>query len=159
MATAKDRADDKKKLAHMIEGDYKMGNRDLSEVISAYEKAGKAYEKALKIPDAVNCYKEASRYSTGTEKERLNAKIKDTLEENTENILRLKKWSRDITKKYGLSFLSITFLLSALIFTSFSLTGYSIGGLVENNFRFIGTGLFILGLIFAFLHFKMKGKK
>ena len=72
---------------------------------------------------------------------------------------KLEEISNTGTKEYVFPILSITFLLSALIFTSFSLTGYSIGGLVENNFRFIGTGLFILGLIFAFLHFKMKGKK
>ena len=74
-----------------------------------------------------------------------------------ESLIQEEKNATRSVKYWGV--FSITFLLSALIFTSFSLTGYSIGGLVENNFRFIGTGLFILGLIFAFLHFKMKGKK
>ncbi len=61
-----------------------------------------------------------------------------------------------IEKRFFFASLSIIFLLSALLFTSVSLTGYSVFDLTQNNSRFIGTGLFILGLVFAFLYFKLK---
>jgi hypothetical protein len=56
----------------------------------------------------------------------------------------------------GYAILSITSLVFALIFTSFSLTGYSVMELTQNNFRFFGTIFFILGLVFAFVYFKKK---
>lgn len=54
------------------------------------------------------------------------------------------------------AFLSMAFLLSALLFTSVSLTGYSVFELAQNNSRFIGTIFFICGLVCAFVYFRRK---
>jgi hypothetical protein len=109
--------------------------RLLSEAKNAYN-----YAKSLRgIPDA--------------KKDSLDKKI--LLLESKIKKLRQKNFSMD----FLFAILSIVFLVSALVFTSFSLTGYSIFGAIENNFRFIGTGFFLLGLVFAFVYFKTKNKK
>ena len=52
--------------------------------------------------------------------------------------------------------LSILALLGALFFVSFNLTGAAIGDLTDDNFSLIGSALFFLGLIFAFIFLKKK---
>lgn len=53
---------------------------------------------------------------------------------------------------------SIISFLGALFFISFNLTGNSIGNLSNENLSlyWIGIGLFVLGLVFAFMFFKNK---
>ena len=52
--------------------------------------------------------------------------------------------------------LAIASFVIALFFISFNLTGNSIGGLTQENFRLAGTILFVLGLVFVFVYFKNK---
>lgn len=55
-------------------------------------------------------------------------------------------------------FLAMATLVGSLIFTSFNLTGYAIAGLRQENYVWISTGLFILGLILLFFYFRIKKK-
>ncbi len=64
---------------------------------------------------------------------------------------------RSLEKRFVFAILSMVFLLSALFFSAFSLTGYSVSWLTNESFRFGGVILFALGLVFAFFYFK--GKK
>jgi len=68
----------------------------------------------------------------------------------------LKEVEGGLEKGLVFAFLSMAFLLSALFFSIFSLTGYSIRGLAEESFRLGGVALFVLGLVFAFFYFKNK---
>ncbi len=57
----------------------------------------------------------------------------------------------------AMAYLSITFLVMAAIFVSFSLTGNAIGNLTTRNYTWISTCLFFVGLVFAFIY--VRGKK
>ena len=74
---------------------------------------------------------------------------------NLRNFVKTK--GKGLERKFGLAMISMASLLSALFFTSVSLTGYSVKGLTEESFRLGGVVLFVLGLVFAFFYFK--GKK
>ncbi|MEJ2267971.1 MAG: hypothetical protein P8X70_02760, partial [Nanoarchaeota archaeon] len=80
--------------------------------------------------------------------------IRDTITALSEKIPKNKLHIERRVLEYAI--LSITSLVFALIFTSFSLTGYSVMELTQNNFRFFGTIFFILGLVFAFVYLKKK---
>jgi len=52
--------------------------------------------------------------------------------------------------------LSIASYLIALMFISFNMTGYVVGGTGFSDYNGISTGAFVLGLFFTFLHFRYK---
>jgi len=87
---------------------------------------------------------------------KLRKKVGDTIADISGKIPKKKSIER---RAIEYAVLSISSLVFALIFASFSLTGYSVLELTQNNSRFIGTIFFILGLVFAFVYFKRrKGK-
>jgi len=73
---------------------------------------------------------------------------------NLRNFVKTK--GKGLERKFGLAMISMASLLSALFFVSFSLTGYAVLGIAENNSRWIGLCLFACGLISAFFYFKNK---
>lgn len=125
----------------------------VKEIGEIFEKAGDLRRDAGDIPGAEIDYIHAIRKGY-----QYKANKREEVEEKIESM----KYDRfKASKKYGvgknyLAFLSITFLVVALFSSVYSLTGYSISGLTEENFRFVGTGFFLLGLFFAFLYFKLK---
>lgn len=63
-----------------------------------------------------------------------------------------------LEKRLGFATLTIGTLFGALFFSVFSLTGYAVEGLNQNNSRWFGVALFVLGLIFSFLYLREKKK-
>ncbi len=63
---------------------------------------------------------------------------------------------RGLEKRFVFSIFAIGSFVIALFFTSFSLTGYAVGGLTQESSRWFGLGLFACGLISAFFYFKTK---
>ncbi len=59
--------------------------------------------------------------------------------------------------RYSLAYISITFLVVAAFFVSFSLTGNAIGNITVKNCAWISTCLFFVGLVLAFIY--ARGKK
>ncbi len=166
MASFSEIAKKKQSKAFDIEANYKKGLVDVDKVIEAYQVAGEAFENALDVNTALRSYEMARNLALKegyTQKDELIVELDKTMKSlrGTSSVMsyEVKYGRKNLEGKFVFPILSIVFLLSALIFTSFSLTGYSIVGLTQNNFRFIGTGLFIFGLVFAFLYFKKKEKK
>lgn len=126
----------------------------IKDIGKLYEKAGDLRKKAGDIAGAEIAYTNAIRkgyvYSVD-DKERTEEKI-EGLKYN--RFRASKKFG--LEKKTFLAFLSISFLVVALLSSVYSITGYSIAGLGEENFRFVGTGFFLLGLFFAFFYFRCK---
>ena len=108
-----------------------------------YEKAAQEWAKTGKINQAVEDYKNSKEYAWRPgDKDRLSQIIK--------------KLSQSKPRRSLFSVLSIVFLLSSLFFVSFSLTGNAIASLSKDNLTLAGTGLFVLGLVFAFFYVQEK---
>ena len=124
------------------------------EVIKKYSGAARLFEEAGDLNNARKALEEADRYLRNrTSSTQLIKKIDDKLYALNEK-LHLKR--RGLERNLGYGVLSIASFVVALFFISFNLTGYSIGGLTQNSSTLISSGLFVLGLVFAFFHFKNK---
>lgn len=81
-----------------------------------------------------------------------------------EDILKLRKPSSSqrpqrpnrLERNLGFAIIAMISLVSALFFSVFSLTGSVVQGLNENNSRWIGIILFVVGLLFTFLYNRTK---
>jgi len=121
------------------------------EIEKLYDKAYKGFQKAGDIwaelgrfNRAKKNYQSAIEYATVREEEKIKSK------------LRKLPTGRGIEKYFTLASLAIGSFTMALFFISLNLTGYAIGVLSQENSRFVGTSLFILGLVFTFFYFKNK---
>ena len=136
----------------------KRGGRRVSEKVSlGYKKAGEAYEEANAFDRAELNYRDAHKWAPEKDKDELRSKLLNVKEKKkeTSNLFRRMK-IRGLEKQFVFAILAIGSFAIALFFVSFSLTGYAIGGLTQENSRWISTSLFILGLVFSFFYFKNK---
>ncbi len=108
-----------------------------------YEKAAEKWKETGKTNQALEDYRNSEEYAWRPgDKDRL-AQI-------------IEKLSQPRRSRSFFSILSIVFLLSSLFFVSFSLTGNAIADLSKDNLTLTGTGLFVLGLVFAFFYIQEK---
>lgn len=124
--------------------------------------AGRNYELGQDLYHAEALYKEANRYIDyvgENSKKALSKKLSSPGKQRKnvrEALTGVTPLFKKRFKRKVFATLSVIFLLSALVFTSLSLTGYSIFELTQDNSRFMGTIFFICGLVFAFLYFKKR---
>ena len=124
-----------------------------AQLFKLYNEIGDAYYAAGEDRGAYRAYTKAFRYVVEADKKRLYLK--------REKIKPLKKGRKEkknlgrLVRKFSPVFAIVSFVI-ALFFISFSLTGYAVVGLTQENSRFISTILFIFGLVFAFFYFKNK---
>ena len=114
----------------------------------AFKRVGEEYERKGYRERAISNYEDSLKYA-------FNEKDEYKIEEKL-NELKARKNSGGLQKRLTFAGLTIASFVIALLFISFNLTGYSIGGLTQENFRFAGTILFLLGLVFVFFYFKNK---
>lgn len=144
--------------AYKEEAAAKRGGRRVSEKTSlGYKKAGELYEKVNAFDRAESNYKDAVKYAPEKDKGELRKKLLEVQEKKKETSKLFHKMEMGgLEKSSVLAALAIGSFVIALFFISFSLTGYAIGELTQENFGWISTSLFILGLVFAFFYFKNK---
>ncbi len=136
----------------------KMGPTQI-DVIKTYSAAARGFEDRGDFYKAREVLEESAKYLgnpkgfTATDP-KLVRKINDKLDEINKR-LPLKRRGK-LERRLGFASLSIISFAIALFFISFSLTGYAVGELTQENSRLIGTSLFILGLVFTFFYFKNK---
>jgi hypothetical protein len=129
-------------------------NKDYNSVISSIEE----YRRRKEIYNEKNEKKVGIEFLDEDKMKKVKTKIK-SLEKKLNEFKKSEKRDNYLKglKKYSVfPFLSIGSLLGALIFSSFSLTGYVVGQLTYDNSRWVGVVLFMMGLVFAFCHFKSK---
>ncbi|MCK4647760.1 hypothetical protein KAT24_02415 [Candidatus Pacearchaeota archaeon] len=138
---------------------YKRGPAQI-EVIKKYSGAARLFEeegdfyKAKEVLEGAAKYLGGSNWGSTIIDPKWRKKINNKLNEINK---KLPRKSRGLERRlFALAFLSIASFIGALFFISFNLTGYATGGLAQENFRWISTSLFILGLIFTFFYFKNK---
>ena len=121
------------------------------EVSRLYEQAGGIFAQAGDYNSAYKNLKKASQIAyDNTVKRRIEEKIKELPSKR-----RKIKPSR-LEKRLGFAAAAMVSLVGALFFSVFSLTGSVIQGLNENNSRWIGIILFVVGLVFTFLYNRTK---
>lgn len=104
------------------------------------------------LTNAINDYENAIRLTSSYE-------VKDKIRGKISNVERMLYATKNTPRISSFAILAIISLVGALFFVSFNITGNAIGELSYDNVSLIGTGLFILGLVFAFVFFKGKEKK
>ena len=115
-------------------------------VSKLYKIAGDAWVKAGNNGKAIHDYKFAMKNA-------YNKMYANKIKDKIQGLSPLKK---GIEKSFVFATLAIICLVGALFCVSFNLTGYSIGELTQENFRWVGVCLFACGLIFSFFYFKNK---
>ena len=121
------------------------------EVSRLYEQAGGIFAQAGDYNLAYENLKRASRIAyDNTVKRRIEEKIRKLPSKG-----RKIKPGR-LERRLGLAIAAMISLVGALFFSVFSLTGSVIQGLNENNSRWIGIILFVVGLVFTFLYNRTK---
>ena len=128
-----------------------------TKLVSLYKHIGKYFDNKGKLPEAEKAYRSALRYARGLESEdEIQEKLNELKTSTKKTLSFLEGVKYGLEKKFVFAFLSVITLISALLFVSFGLTGNTILGLTETNFRWIGICLFACGLTFAFLYFRKK---
>lgn len=125
-----------------------------SEKSKKYKLSGDAWRRGKEFGIAIRAYNLAKKYARGNEEyiKMLDEKIRST-DSQQQKRKGKEGW---LERHLRFAILSIVTLAIALFFTSFSFTGYAVGGLTSGNFRWMGVILFVLGLVFAFSYFKYK---
>jgi len=136
----------KKPLGYGRPIDYHERIEELHRKVSIlYQRAAEQWKKIGKRNKALEDYRNSLEYAWRPgDKERLQKIIDEIYQSKSRRGL--------------FSILSIVFLLASLFFVSFSLTGNAIANLSADNMTLAGTGLFILGLVFAFFYIQEKRK-
>jgi hypothetical protein len=112
-------------------------------ISSLYENAAEEWKKTGKTNQALEDYRKSAEYAWSPgDRDRLTQIVEKLSQPNRPRSL--------------FPVLSSVFLLSSLFFISFSLTGNAIADLSKENLTLTGTGLFILGLVFAFFYIQEK---
>ena len=87
---------------------------------------------------------------------------------STQNVLRINRKINEISgpsveeliKSFGLNTILMIFAISSLLvslfFLYFDLTGFAISNFSSQNFKWVGLGFFVLGLIIAFVFLSKK---
>ena len=123
-------------------------NKSKSKRLSnAYMEAVEEYERNGYLERAISNCKDALKFAPKQDEDEIEKKL---------NELEKKKKGGGLGSKLTFAIPAIICLVGALIFTSFNLTGYAIGGLAQNSSQWIGVCLFACGLIFTFFYFKIK---
>jgi hypothetical protein len=129
------------------------------EVAKMYEKAADIYSEIRDFSKARELYRQAQMYGFSFSKndtDRIAGRIKDV----RDNMALFLNFPRKRKIEGGIyASVAIISLISALTLVSFNITGNAIGGIGYNHVSLIGTCLFILGLVFAFLFVNNKNKK
>ncbi len=125
----------------------------VAEKFRLFNEIGDAYYAAGKNQEAYRAYRRALRNVVKKDEGRLYRKMERVKPGEKEG--GRKKTLGTLVSKFSPALTIVTFAI-ALFFISFNLTGYSIGGLTQESFRWISTSLFILGLVFVFVYFKNK---
>jgi len=108
-----------------------------------YERAAQKWEEIGRTKQAIADYRNSEEYAWRPgDKDRLSQIIEELSQRRRPRSL--------------FSVLSIVFLIASLFFVSFSLTGNAIANLGSDNLTLAGTGLFVLGLVFAFFYVQEK---
>ena len=147
-------AEDLQDKAYNLESDLRIRLYDKNDKLSdAYLKAGKAYGELGSFDRAILHYRDAAKRAE-TKDRRNGIEIKIGKLEAEKSKL---KWDlRHGGAKTNL-LIGVGCFIVALFFSSFKLTGAVTGKfLSQSNSTFVGTGFFILGLIFIFISFKKK---
>jgi hypothetical protein len=105
-----------------------------------YQKAAEEWERTGRIKKAIADYRNSEEYAW-------RPGDKDRLSQIIEKLSQRRSF---------FSLLSIIFLIASLFFVSFRLTGNAIVNLSSDNLTLAGTGLFVLGLVFAFFYIQEK---
>ena len=129
-----------------------------NEIGELYEKAGDLRLKEKDFAFAEDDYIKAQRFGypyDSKKKKSIEEKI-ISLRLQKKRASEFEKGSDSVWKSYSYVILAITSLLAALGFVSMSLTGNVIGGLEQNDSKWMGLCFFICGLIFSFIYLKNK---
>jgi hypothetical protein len=120
-----------------------------TEVSRLYKNAAEAWSNGDNYSKAIADYKLAYQYAWGdTKREDLKKKINQ-----------LYRATGRLETRTVLAVVSVISLIGALLSVSFNLTGYAIGALSYNDLSLVGTALFVLGLVFAFMFVRNKNRK
>jgi len=148
MDSAKRRARSLEEDAYRLEKREGLKRYDINQKVSdAYVGVAEAYLTAGDPHRAKSNYKDALRHAEPEKKEGIEKKIQE--------VDKLKE-KASLSQFRVSSFLSIAAFGGALIFVSTNLTGYAIKSSGYNLSNIIGGGLFLLGLVFAFIYFKKR---
>lgn len=120
-----------------------------SEASRLYKNAAELWSSGENYQRAIADYKLAYQYAWG-EAERENLK---------KRVINLQKLGGRVERRAAFATVAIVSLIGALLSVSLNLTGYAVGALGYEDISLVGTALFILGLVFAFLFVKSKNKK
>ncbi len=122
----------------------------------AYKKAAEEYEGKGFLERAFSNYKDAFKFAPKQDEDEIGKKLNELERRKKETVKFPKRTSGGLETYFSFAILAVGSFVIALFFVSFSLTGYAVGGLTQENSRWISTSLFILGLVFAFFYFKNK---
>ncbi len=136
---------EKRELGAHRMGEFEVMKRGKSKKLSdIYKEIGEDCEERGFRDKAISNYRDARKFATSSEDVDEIEKKLNPLE------------ARSLEKIFVLPTLAIGSFVIALFFTSFSLTGYAVGGLTQESSRWFGLCLFACGLIFTFFYFKNK---
>jgi len=147
-----DKARKFEEAAFDIANKYKIGLKTKEDVMKAYLNAADQYLKINYLDRARSNYNDALKNASTKEEKQ---KIEEKIEELIANVGKI----GNLEKKFNFVILPLSFLIIALCFSVFSLTGYTIGNSTYDSSRAWGVLFFILGLIFSFVYFKFKKYK
>ncbi len=130
---------------------HSLGNR-LANIVGELDKPDRyrapgSEEERIRAP-AGGRYRNESRSLWESEKEKRETK-------NREYLLRGKK-KTDLETRSAPAIVGILGLFGALFFLSANLTGFAISNLNQTSSNWIGVGLFLVGLIAAFVYFRRR---
>jgi len=135
---------------------------DQSKVVKRYAASARGYEEEGELEEAKEVIEEAIKYLDSGGLPRDTRKMKENLYSRLDRIdekLSSSKKGRGLEKNFVFMILTITSLVLALSFISFNFTGHAVGKVVPSSSSYMALGLLMLGLIFAFFHFKSRKKK
>lgn len=129
------------------------------EIGELYEMAGNLRRASRDDLIAIDDYSNVKKfgYAYNKEKTREMDKNIDEIRRRGALVRRIEDSKFTLKKGYAFAILSIASLLAALGFVSLSLTGNAIGGLPQENSKWVGLCFFICGLVFSFIY--LKGRK
>jgi hypothetical protein len=136
------------------------------EIGELYEMAGNLRRASRDDLIAIDDYSNAKKFGYAYNKEKTREMDKNIDEIRRRGALvrrrgalvrRIEDSKFTLKKGYAFAILSIASLLAALGFVSLSLTGNAIGGLPQENSKWVGLCFFICGLVFSFIY--LKGRK
>lgn len=124
-----------------------------AETKNAYLKAAAEYKKKGYIQRSVDNMRDASRYATPEEADKISARIQGL------EVLMGNSPVSGASAKSLWAYVAIAFFAVSLFFISLNFTGNAIVDIESQSFTFVGMGFFIVGLIFTSFYFRSKKHK